>query len=539
MADKQAEKAYQAQVAHINNGASRLAQSIIKPQLVNGVGNSIITDSAERDASIKVAIEAGSVFDSAGASAGMMMSSAANAVRQYQQVYGELPSAELMASMGATIENMLDSNSPNEHVRQSAVLDSTEGNGSMSASDGILQRNRQVALVVPVQLMMITNDMVTHIPANYDKAEIFRINRIAGSDFGDLKKGDVIDTDFSGQYSSMDQRLLMGSGDGTEVDFSFSMQAAKGKAMPFVKGKVRILVDRTPCGEDDSRGGIHGRFTDSEGANVTFNGTVDYTAGSVSITFSKAPKTGIEVHTIADISIENDPSLIPTVDHEMLSYTLFPHEAALASSNSIQSQFKGRREFDIDIHGMQLGTARNLLAAEKDRKRLNDMYFYARGEKQFSVVVPDGLGFRLHYESVQVVLLAISTELMNRTKRSGLVGIVAGTEASRILKSVGSPHMVYAPGYRQLAQPHYVGTVFGYKLKEDPQMADPWNALCYAKGREHGDAGYVAGDAISAVNYAHSVGRSLKRENTLYELAYRDLHPHDGRAWFMWLKFTQ
>lgn len=532
MPDKQVEQAYQAQVAKINSGASILASAVISPQMDRG---SIITDSAARDESIRQAVIAGgTVFDAAGESAGMITATAANAIRQYRAVYNEMPSAELMASMNATIGNMLDPDSANEQVRQS-VLDSA----GMSSSEGILQRNRQVALVIPTQLMMITNDMVTHIPANYDKAEIFRINRIAGSTFGDLTEGDVIDADFSGQYSSMDQRMLIGSGDGTKVDFDLDMSSAKGKAMPFVKGKVRVLVDRTPCGEDDTRGGIHGRFTDADNEMVTMTGTVNYATGIVAVRFSKAPKTGIEIHVIADISIEKDPTLIPTVDHEMVSYTLFPHESALASSNSIQSQFTGRREFNIDVHGMQLGTARNLLAADKDRKRLNDMYFYAKGEKSFSVKVPAGLAFRQHYEAVQVVLLAISTELMSRTKRSGLEGLVAGTEASRILKSVGQPHMVYAPNYRQLPQPHYVGTVFGYKLKEDPQMSNPWNVLCYAKGREHGDAGYVAGDAISAVTYQHSVGRKLKHENTLYELAYRDLHPHNGRDWFMWLKFTE
>ncbi|MCD9516980.1 hypothetical protein [Photobacterium carnosum] len=531
MPDKQVEQAYQAQVAKINSGASILASAVISPQMDGG---QIITDSASRDESIRHAVAGGTVFDATGESAGMITATAANAIRQYRAVYNEMPSAELMASMNATIENMLDSSSSNEHVRQS-VLDSA----GMSSSEGIILRNRQIALVVPTQLMMITNDMVTHIPANYDKAEIFRINRIANSTFGDLTAGDVIDSDFAGQYSSMDQRILIGNGDGTVVDFGLDMASAKGKAMPFVKGKVRVLVDRTPCGEDDTRGGIHGRFTDVDDEIVTITGTVNYATGIVAVRFSKAPKTGIEIHVIADISIEKDPSLIPIIDHEMLSYTLFPHESALASSNSIQSQFTGRREFNIDVHGMQLGTARNLLAADKDRKRLNDMYFYAKGEKSFSVKVPTGLAYRQHYEAVQVVLLAISTELMSRTKRSGLEGIVAGTEASRILKSVGQPHMVYAPNYRQLPQPHYVGTIFGYKLKEDPQMSNPWDALCYAKGREHGDAGYVAGDAISAVVYQHSVGRSLKHEHTLYELAYRDLHPHNGRDWFMWLKFTQ
>ncbi|WFQ78126.1 hypothetical protein PXH59_00315 (plasmid) [Xenorhabdus sp. SF857] len=523
-------EAYQAQVAQINNNAAQLAQTIIMPQMSNG---EIITDNAVRNESIRQSVE-GSIFDAAGESGVMIAGTAANAIRHYHSIHGEMPSAELMSSMQNSIANMLDSNTTNEHLR--AILDSA-GDGSMSSSEGIIQRNRMVALVVPVQLMMITNDMVTQIPANYNKSEIFRINRVAGSTFGDLKEGDLIDVDFNGQYSSMDQRHLLGNGDGSKTEFTFDI-ATKAKAMPFVKGKVRILVDRIPVGGDDAKGGIFGKFLDSDNDTVTFTGIVNYQVGQLSLKFSKAPKNGIEIHTIADISIEKDPTLIPTVEHEMMSYELFPHESALASSNSIQSQFTGKREYNIDIASMQLATARNLLAAEKDRKRLNDMYFYAKGEKTFSLEIPGGLTFRDHYEAVQVTLLAISTELLNRTKRSGLVGLVAGREAARILKSIGVPHLVYAPNYRQLPQPHYVGTIFGYKFKEDPYMDDPWAIMCYAKGREHGDAGYVAGDAIPAINYAHPIGRGLKHESTLYELAYRDLHPHNGRDWFMWLRLV-
>lgn len=523
------EQAYREQVAKINDNAAQLAKTIIEPQMDNGT---IITDSAARNEALTQNID-GSIFDNAGEMSQMVVGCAANAVRQYHSLHGEMPSAELMSSMHNSIENMLADDTENPHLR--AVLDSA-GDGSMSSSEGIIQRNRMVALVVPVQLMMITNDMVTHIPANYNKSEIFRINRVAGSTFGDLKEGELIDVDFSGQYSSMDQRHKIAVGDDAAKEFSFDI-AQKSKTMPFVKGKVRILVDRMPTGGDDGKGGIFGKFTDADADEVTYTGKVDYQKGQIALKFSKAPKTGIEIHTIADISIEKDPSLIPTVEHEMVSYDLYPHESALVSSNSIQSQFTGKREYNINIASMQLATARNLMAADKDRKRLNDIYFYAKGEKKFDLTIPAGLSYRQHYEMIQTTLLAISTELMNRTKRSGLVGLVAGREASRILKSLGSPHMIYAPNYRQLPQPHYVGTVFGYKLKEDPHSPDPWRVLCYAKGREHGDAGYVAGDAISAINFAHSINRSLKHENTLYELAYRDLHPHNGRDWFMWLRF--
>ena len=97
-----------------------------------------------------------------------------------------------------TIDNML--------TGSHRVLDSVTGGSSMSNRDGIILRNHQVVLVTPTMLMSITADMVTHIPANFDQSEIFRIHRRAGSDFSDLKRGDIIDVDSMGQYSSMDRK---------------------------------------------------------------------------------------------------------------------------------------------------------------------------------------------------------------------------------------------------------------------------------------------------------------------------------------------
>lgn len=522
---------YDRQVAEINERAAEFRRVLVNPQ-VDHETSTFITDAATRNERIAAACR-DSIFDAAGESAEMIAGVAANAVRAYEKQRGHLPSNEMMASAMHTIENML---APKDAGLQ-GIMDSAVSNspGAMNSSEGLIKRNHQVALVVPTLLMSITADMVTHIPANYDKSEIFRVHRTAGSTFGDLTKGDIIDVDFMGQYSAMDQRHVLGIGDGTIKRFEFNIADVFGRAAPVRKECVRILADRSYAAQDTGRGQLVGAYNVGS-STITVSGTVDYDKGIIIADFTTAPAAGVELHVAIDIDIEKEPELIPLIDHKMESWTLYPHESALACSASIQAVFGARREFNMDLTALQLGNARNLLAAEKDRKRLQDMYFYSSSTYEWDRTIPTALGFRDHYESVSETLENISMEMMIETRTTGLVGMVAGPKAAALLKSLGAPHFIKAQGYKHIPQPHYVGKLFGFDFKEDPFAADPWGILCYGKGRNHGDAGYVAADAISAVNYAHTITKSLRHENTLYELAYRDLHPYKGRQYFRTLR---
>lgn len=60
----------------------------------------------------------------------------------------------------------------------------------------------------------------------------------------------------------------------------------------------------------------------------------------------------------------------------------------------------------------------------------------------------------------------------------------------------------------------------------------------YARGQEHGQTGYVAGDAIPALTFRHAVLGDLITNSTMWDLAYRDLQPFDGRDYLMKLKMV-
>jgi hypothetical protein len=256
-------------------------------------------------------------------------------------------------------------------------------------------------------------------------------------------------------------------------------------------------------------------------------------------TFSIAPANGIAVHIGFDVDIEKAPTLIPLVNTEMDSRVLYPHEAAISGDTTLQSLWAIRREFDLNSEQLVTTSMRNLLAADKDRKVLRDMVFFAKGEETWDKAAVDNLGdIHYYWKGLLEALLRVDSTLLLRTGTSGLVGVVADSMSSTIFRSMPSPYFTPAAGYKSVPQPHYVGMLFDtWELYCDPAATD-YTCLCYAKGRGIGEAGYVMGDAIPAMAFRHAIQRDLTYKNTLWELAYRDLQPFDGREYFMTLNIV-
>ncbi len=474
-----------------------------------------------------------SVYESAGDSAGRIIGTHSLALQSYCNRHGHAPSDELLASAHQAIENALAVSTDKSKRPNGLILEAAE----MSTTEGILMRDRMISLVLPVMLQTVTANMVTFIPGQYNSSEMFKVYRTAGSTFGGLTKGARIDYNYTGRYSVMDQREQVGVGDNTKTAFPLNTNTKYGKAYPLKKKSIKILHDCNIVAEDNGAGSLFGSFVVGV-TTVNVTGTVDYTTGVISPTFSVAPATGITIHIGFDVDIEADPTLIPRVDHEMISTILRPHEAAIYANTTLQALWGTRREFGLNTDNMAMQAMRNLLAADKDHKILQDMYFFAKGEKTWNMTVPEGTYFQEHYETLKQVLLEADSDLINNTGVSGLVGIVGDPKACGVFRSMKSPLFEPAAGYRKMPQPHYVGRVFGmWDLYEDPAKS-PFECLLYAKGTDHGQAGYVAGDAIPALSFKHPMLPDLMYKSTLWELAYRDLQPFDGRDYFMKLKMV-
>lgn len=525
---------FKKQIADITRRADEMRAVIFDPALDDK--GLYIADISKRKALLKAAIK-NSVYESAGEHAEMIVGSHSRALQMYMNRFKRLPSDELLASCHKAIENTFSLSHSSELKKGIGVLEGAD----MSTTEGIMMRDRMVSLILPVLLQSVTSQMVTLIPGNFNRSEMFRVKRVAGSTFGDLKKGDRIDYDYNGRYAVMDQMILAGTGDGTAKEFTFNSATSFGGVYPLKPGCVKVLYDRNIVGHDDQNGHVLGALVLGKGADaetITVTGSVDYALGKVTVTFNTAPKAGIEVHIGYDVNIERDPTLIPRIDHQMESRVLVPHESAIAGNVTLQALWGLRREFGVDADNLAMSGMRNLLAADKDRKILRDLYFYAQGVVEWEYDGNDAITQREHYETLNSALLDIDAALMTRNGVSGLVGLVGDTNAVNVFRYLPAPYFVPAPGYRSMPQPHYVGRVFGqWDLYCDPNQ-EAFTCLAFARGTEHGQTGYVAGDAIPALTFRHPVLGDLVTSSTMWDLAYRDLQPFDGRDYLMTLKMV-
>lgn len=458
----------------------------------------------------------------------------ARALQGYEQRYGHLPSDDLLASAHKAVENAI------LVATRKAGLGGVFESADMSTTEGLLMRDRLISLILPVLLQSITANMVTFIPGEFNQSEFFRVFRVAGSTFGDLNKGEIIHFNYNGLYAVMDQRAELGTGDGATKDYTFKTESINGVVYPVKPKRTRIWVDRKLVAQDSGAdGAMAGKYRNANDDLVIVSGTVDYATGEIKVTFSEAPASGLEIHVGFDVNIEKEPALIPRIDHQMFNRVLYPHESAITGDATIQAVWALRRELGLDLDNMTMQALRNLLAADKDRKHLRDMYFHARNSVEWNRVGSDAYTPREHYESINAALLEVDTRLMKGNGVSGLVGIVAGTQACNIFRYLPAQYFQPAPGFRSIAQPHYVGRVFQqYDLYCDPQAKDEWNCLCFAKGPDHGQTAYVAGDAVPALTFHHPVMGDLVQKATMWDLAYRDMQPFDGEAYLCNLKFV-
>jgi hypothetical protein len=529
------QKKYSERMVDIAQRAHSMKEALLAP-VVDGASGNFIADRKIQGERLDGAIS-GSVYEGLGESASHVLNTHSRSLQKYCNQKGIMPSDELLASCHKSIENVVTLQSAQKDVVSGTIFESAE----MSTTQGVLMRDRMVALILPVQLMSITNNMTTQIPADFNQSEMFKIWRIAGSTFGDLTKGDRIDYSYNSRYTVMDQRWTAPAGNGTRTgsgdEFQFDSNTVFSKVYPIKRKSVKILHNRDIVAADNGNGQIYGTFVNASSATVSVTGTVDYSTGVINPVFSVAPANAVEIHIGFDVDIEKDPTLIPRIDHEMDSKVLYPHEAAISANTTLQALWALRREYNMNADNMAMQSMRNLLAADKDRKVLKDLYFFANGNADWVYAVPDGITQREHYESLKQTLLDVDSTLINRTGISGLVGIIADPKACAIFRYLPEPYFTAAPGYQKMAQPHYVGRAFGmWELYEDPS-ATANTALCFGKGPNHGDSGYVVGDAIPALSFRHPTLTDLVYRSTLWELGYRDLNPFDGRDYFIKLTF--
>lgn len=538
MSDKRAN--YQKRVGLIANNHARMMALAVDSQF-DPVTSVLLNDDASRREAILNAAANEPMFESLSDESKIaVISGIQSSVRDYERTYGELPRDEVMASAMATMENMMLLEGRSQEGTTGSMMLESIGQ-SLSTSEGVEVRSRMVGLVLPVLLETATLDAVTMMPAGANEVEIFKIYRRAGSNFGGYKKGDLIDQTTIGDYTSMRQRWAFPDTqqpDGTITEHVFNTATDldnTSTTIPFRKGSTSLWVNRKQVCKESSYSGstkfVGTAIVDS--VEYTINVTLDHSAGKMTVTPTSALPEGVELHIDFEVDIESEPDFIPLIDHDMDSVTLRPTQNVVAANATIQAMFTMQREFSVDLKSLQLSSMRNTLAAEKSERHLRDIKFVTTNEITHNIYTPAGEDWQKVRERLHETFLQVSTKILRLTKTTGMTGMYVGSYAATILKSLGAPHFVAPANYRERNSIHYAGKLFGiWKVYQAPIILDENEVICYGRGANHSEAGYVAGDAIAATMYNHPIGKNLQARNTLYELAYADVHPFDGQDYF-------
>lgn len=475
-----------------------------------------------------------------------------SAMLDFEKRNGCLPPADVLANAQRCTENlMLESVKDKHEGSGSAMFESVAAD--MRSSDGIMRLAQYVALILPASLGAATSDACTFVPCDRDKADIYELLNIAGTEFGDFKKGDELHMQRAGVYAQLKRFYIFPKDqqpDGIAKTFTFKIADLEGKAMPVKTERTKLLINRRMSKVDDGDGNLYFNDADVKGNKFSANCKVDYDKGTIEVVFTDAPAAGTELAAQVEINIEKSPELIPVINQTMRSFTVSPSQYVVASEHTVMSASDASREFGLNLASIQFTAMRNWLSHEQDMMRLRIMAFHCVRNFEFDVALPEAQQYESWVGLIRHRLSEMSTDMVNRTRKVGIRGGFAGGDAANFLKSLPPQYFVMDPDYVQTPHIQYIGMLFGiYRIYEVPNLVcDQFteqgcnfgrdDILFYGRGEQIGEAGLIAGDAVPAIPYVHETNPSLVNRTTLWGSALNEMHPRNGENYFSKLSLT-
>lgn len=568
-------KPYMDQVADIRLRAGRVLAFASIPQFKDG---SFIKDRKAWARSVGDATYQDPLFESYGPVVSTIVGTAwASALAEYTNERGEMPRDEILAAAHKATENLLlegASKFQNPSVRfllesaqkdfneNSLLLESADSMPDLSTSQGVMQLATFVAMILPVALGAQTSDACTFVPCEKDQNKIFEILNIAGNSFGDLKAGQEIDMTTAGYYSQMGRVRLFPADQqpkGTKQKLTFKVADAEGVAAPIRPKRTVLYINRKPTDPDTGNNTLHHSFvytdpTTKEETSVTLTCTINYDTGEIGVTPSNPFPEGYELGVGYELDVEKKPELIPTINHKMKDYLVYPSYYYLAAEHTLQAELEMRREFNFELNPLSYRSLRDFISHEIDMMRLSIMIWRCVHGSTYDVALPDSQLFESWAGLLRNKFNQISADMIDRTRTTGVTGMFAGSEASNFIKALPPTLFQPAPNYRQTPYVHFAGTLFGvYKVFEVPQPIcvsltkslekqgakfNTNNILCYGRGDGIAQAGFIAGDAIPLIPLIHDTTPSLRNRTTMFGSALNTIHPRRGEDYFEMLELT-
>lgn len=284
-----------------------------------------------------------------------------------------------------------------------------------------------------------------------------------------------------GTYASEVTTVAGGTGDGTDVTFTgtFTVLPVRPGSATFTAGSV--------AGKDNGVGGI-------SGAGIT--GTVDYTTGAWSVTFTVAPAVGVVVAAAYEYDSEQTTSNIRNLDIQISNLPIQAKPHPLRVTWSQHSQLAAEAHLDLDIGDMMSNLVASFIKQERDMLLVGQIVRNAKAETalNFDASPPSNYSKLARYAEIGVKLDYAESLIQTDLGRGGVSWVLCGNNAANVWSQVAGfePSGVQAP-----IGPYEIGTLRDGTVSviKVPTMA-PNDYVIGFKGYVVGDSSIVLGEWI-------------------------------------------
>lgn len=336
---------------------------------------------------------------------------------------------------------------------------------------------------------LIAPEIVSVQPMSAPVGAIFYFELKYGDNKGAVAAGSRMVKDFNRTYSSeyVDGEVI-GTGDGVATTFSATL------AWTPVKGSTVVVSAASITGADNGSGAISGTGIAS--------GTINYTSGSISVTFSVAPAASVPVSIAYQYNAEGS-SKIPTVNVDIALVSVTAKSRKLKALWSSEAADDLKALHGVDAEQELVAGVGSELALEIDREIIEDVKLGATGAAaSYNMTVPSGVRELDHIRGTLTPITLIANQLGKNTLRGPANFMVMSYDfASQIeqLSTDGFFRPVFAGDAEAMAKAEQpqgwgvmkMGTVMSrYMAYKDPYLTSNKVVMGY-KGNSFVDAGYV------------------------------------------------
>jgi len=325
---------------------------------------------------------------------------------------------------------------------------------------------------------LIVNDIVSVQPMTGPQGLIFYLKFKYGSNKGAITSGSEYlgnnVSNFDETYSSSTiKNESYGTGDGATTVFGHT-----ASYLPVLAGTVTVTAGAV-VGTDDGAGNI-------TGAGIAA-GTINYTTGVMSVTYSVAPANLLAITTTYRYNNEANAQ-VPEIDMDISKL------AVTANTRKLRSKWSPEAAQDLkNLHGLdaevELVTILSQeIALETNHEVIMDLYNNSNSSATWVSTPGAGISYREYKDTFIDTLVSLSNTIYSKTLRGEANFVVCSTEVSTVIETL--------PGFVPAASNPvrgigFIGTLNSrWNIFKDPFMPANKSVVGY-KGESFLDTGYV------------------------------------------------